>query len=243
MIESFVTHSILDRFLASLRRRLPETLSHFVPKRSFLVCRDFCGNPDLTQRSEQIVARDYERSAELIFDWSNKHTTPDQLRIEHALSALQHKDARILHVGVGNSGFAQRWYDKVGDIVGITIAAAEKQHAVELGLPNYTCQLINKYDSKLMQLTGKFDFIIDNNPSLAACCEFHFFTMWCNYRFLLKAGGMLLTDREGMSWVIPSDDLRWSLDDRDLGWIADCFGFSVTRTGEDDSVRLLTRTT
>lgn len=141
-----------------------------------------------------------------------------------------------------DSGFAERWHGEVAEIVGITIATTEQQHAVDLGLPNYSCHLINKYDPALPQLPNQFDFIIDNNPSFAACCKFHFFTMWCSYSALLKAGGMALTDIGGMRWVIPGGDLRWSLDDRDLGWIGDRFGFAVTSAGDEDSVRLLTRT-
>jgi hypothetical protein len=235
-------YNMLDRVLASLRRRLPAPLSNLIPKRSFLGCCDFCGNPDLTWRTTQIVARENEGDDERNFNWSSKHTTPDQLRIERVLGALRHTGARVLHVGVGNSSFAERWSGEVAEIVGITIATAEQQHAVDLGLPNYSCHLINKYDPALMKMSSQFDFIIDNNPSFAACCKFHFFTMWCSYSALLKAGGMALTDTGGMRWVIPGGDLRWSLDDRDLGWIGDHFGFAVTSAGDEDSVRVLTRT-
>jgi hypothetical protein len=230
----------LDRWLASVRKRLPRGLGRLVPRRSFLSCEEFCGHVELRQHTEELVARDGIGGGEFDFDWSDKQTTPDQLRIEQVLGTLKYLGARVLHVGVGSSGFARRWHDKVGEIVGITIASAEWRRAEELGLPNHRCHVINKYQRDLTNVPGGFDFIIDNNPSYAACCKFHFFTMWCSYRLLLKPGGTVMSDIEGMRWVVPGSDLRWSLDDRDLDWIAERFGFTVRTAGEGSSVRLLT---
>lgn len=234
----------IDTIIAGLRRRLPGSLGRLVPRRRFLSCSDHCGLPDLSCRSEKELAKDYEghkAGGDLAFDWSAKHTTPDQFRIENELERLQYTGARTLHVGIGNSEFAARWHSKMAEILGITIAPMEKSHADGLLLPNYSCFLINKYDPALACLTEGLDFIVDNNPSFAACCKFHFFTMWNSYRMLLKPGGMVLTDMEGMKWVIPGGDLRWSLDDADISWIADRFGFEVSLGVNDSRVRLLMR--
>jgi hypothetical protein len=234
----------IDALLVGLRRRLPGSIGRFVPKRRFLSCGDHCGLPALSCRSEQVLAKDYEShqaGGDLAFDWSAKHTTPDQFRIENELGRLQYAGARTLHVGIGNSEFAARWHSEMAEILGITIAPMEKRHADGLSVPNYFCFLINKYDPALACLTEGLDFIVDNNPSFAACCKFHFFTMWNSYRMLLKPGGMVLTDMEGMKWVIPGGDMRWSLDDADISWIADRFGFEVSLGVNDCRVRLLIR--
>jgi hypothetical protein len=234
----------IDFILAGLRRRLPGYLGRLVPKRRFFSCVDHCGVPDLSCLSEQVLAKDYEihkAGGDLAFDWSAKHTTPDQFRIENELGRLKYAGTRTLHVGIGNSEFAERWRSEMAEILGITIAPMEKRHADRLSLPNYSCFLMNKYDPALASLTEGLDFIVDNNPSFAACCKFHFFTMWNSYRMLLKPGGMVLTDMEGMKWVIPGGDLRWSLDDTDISWIADRFGFEVSLGVNDCRVRLLIR--
>jgi hypothetical protein len=234
----------IDAILAALRRRLPGYLGRLVPKRRFLSCSDHCGVTDLSCRAEQVLAKDYEghrAGGDLAFDWSAKHTTPDQFRIENELGRLQYAGTRTLHVGIGNSKFAERWHSEMAEVLGITIAPMEKRHADGLSLPNYSCFLMNKYDPAIACLTEGLDFIVDNNPSFAACCKFHFFTMWNSYKMLLKPGGMVLTDTAGMEWVIPGGDLRWSLDDSDISWIADRFGFEVVAGLNDCRVRLLIR--
>jgi hypothetical protein len=230
----------LHHWLVALRRRLPEPFGGLVPRSSFLACTEFCGTFDLGHQIECLAARDRTASGKSNFDWSDNDTTPDQLRIEQVLATLNHHRARALHVGVGDSGFAQRWHDKVGEIVGITVSTAEQLRAEELGLPNYRCYEINKYDRALTQLPGSFEFIIDNNPTIGACCKFHFFTMWLSYCILLKPCGTIMSDIDGMRWVLRGSDLRWSLDDRDLAWIAKHFRLVITRAGQGNRVRLLT---
>jgi|SRR5690606_4470881 len=94
----------------------------------------------------------------------------------------------------------------------------------------------------MLKLRGAYDFIIDNNPNLAPCCKFHFFSLWSNYRELLKPGGMLMTDIAGLDWVLPGSNQGWRLDDRDLEWLADAFGFFITHAGEGNQVRVMRRT-
>jgi hypothetical protein len=41
-------------------------------------------------------------------NWSQKWTTPDQLRIERYIDRFDLRSKRILHIGIGNSGLARR---------------------------------------------------------------------------------------------------------------------------------------
>ena len=210
------------------------------PRKRFHSAIDLCAHHDFGKVNAALNSVDFN-GGELIFNWSTKHTTPDQLRIENTLSELCPSTANILHVGVGSSGFANRWQEKVAAIVGTTISPDEHRLAASLEIPNYSVQLLNKYSPAMRQLPQRFDYIIDNNPNLAPCCKYHFFGMWDSYRSLLNPGGFLMTDMAGLSWVLPGSDAHWKMDDRDLQWIADAFGFRVSRTGEDKQVRLLQR--
>lgn len=230
----------VDIFLNAVRRRVPAPLAQFVPRRRFYGCTDVCSRRDFDRVIESFAAVD-AGSGELVFNWSEKQTTPDQLRIEEVFGTVAHPSTSVLHVGIGNSGFASRWHDKVSSIVGITVSPPEKERAASLGIHNYSVHLINKYSPRLGCLPGGFDFIIDNNPNYAACCKFHFFALWDSYLALLKPGGVLLTDLVGLGWVPPGFDLRWVMDDHDLRWVADRFGFDIKATGKNNLVRLLVR--
>jgi hypothetical protein len=123
--------------------------------------------------------------------------------------------ASILHVGVGNSKFAQRFASRVRRIHGLTVHQNEKIHADALGIPHYTVYVLNKYSPEFVSvITNPYDFIIDNNLASFACCKYHFAIMFENYLRVLAPYGQILTCQIGMDayhgafgWTMTYADL------------------------------------
>ena len=173
--------------------------------RTYATYKEFCGNreqPWVTLCSEAV-------------DWTRQQTTRDQVRIEAVLDTLAVTGASILHVGVGNSRFAQRFASRARRIDGLTVHQNEKTHADALGLPNYTVYVLNKYSPEFVSvIANTYDFIIDNNLASFACCKYHFSVMFENYLRVLTSGGKILTCQIGMDayhgafgWVMTYADL------------------------------------
>jgi hypothetical protein len=124
-------------------------------------------------------------------------------------------DASILHVGVGNSKFAQRFASRARRIDGLTVHLNEKSRADALGLPNYTVYVLNKHSPEFATvITNTYDFIIDNNLASFACCKYHFSVMFENYLQALTSRGQILTCQIGMDvyhgafgWVMTYAEL------------------------------------
>jgi hypothetical protein len=148
-------------------------------------------------------------------DHTKDETTVDQAAIEAELDKMDLNSKSILHVGVGNSKFAQRFAGKVALIDGLTVSHNEKALADSLGIDNYTVFFLSKYGREfILTIKKRYDFIIDNNMASFACCKFHFYLMLDNYVWSLKPGGQILTEQRGMDWVI--EDPRWKLTFQDL---------------------------
>lgn len=169
-------------------------------------------------------------------DWSDLETTSDQLRIEEYLDRAGLERKAILHVGIGNSGFARRFVRRASRVVGITIAPGEAQTAANLGLSNYTAILHNKYsDANGGAVPGQFDLIIDNNLTGYCCCAKHLGNMLEFYASKLSAGGQLITDRRGLAWTTedPRANSRWRFSFDDLAAVAACAGLNAYRATAD----------
>ena len=173
--------------------------------RTYANYKDFCGNreqPWVTRISEAV-------------DWTQQETTPDQARIEAVLDTMAVTGTSILHVGVGNSKFAQRFANRARRLDGLTVHQNEKIQADALGIPNYTVYVLNKYSPEFVSvLTNTYDFIIDNNLASFACCHYHFAVMCENYLRALASHGQILTCQIGMDvyhgafgWVMTYADL------------------------------------
>ena len=160
-------------------------------------------------------------------DWSDKATTSDQARMERYIDRYDLRGARILHVGIGNSGFAKRFHARVGEIVGTTIDEPEMQVARALSLPNYSFVTHNKYSGQNEAVTGTFDFILDNNPTSPCCCIRHLAVLFEFYAEKLARGGQIVTDRQGLEWVPHGNPARWGFDLDDLRAVSAVAGFSV----------------
>ena len=176
-------------------------------------------------------------------DWSNMETTTDQKRIETVLSSLELSKKTILHIGVGNSQFVLKFCHLVKAIDGITIQKGEAEKARSLSIPGYRVFLLNKYSSQLLPTLGRrYDYIVDNNPTRYACCRKHFFRMMYSYRRLLKPGGMILTDKLGLSAAMITNNPRWQIKPEEWFKIGRKFKFSPQRFDENVfALRLVSR--
>jgi hypothetical protein len=163
----------------------PDKYLEFLQKISFLIKKN-C--PDL---SSPVVR--YEGS------WVHQ-TSPDQKRIESFLNQFGLQGKGLLHVGVGSSSIARKFFSRLEYLDGITLVDEEKKYAESLNLFNYHVYIINKYSETLLSLKKRYDIIIDNNLSSYACCLSHFKKMVENYIELLHPGGFIVTDREGLKY-------------------------------------------
>ena len=164
-----------------------------------------------------------------IRDWSDKETTPDQRRIERYIDRYDLGGKRVLHIGIGDSGLAQRFHQRVNEIVGTTIDEPEMTVARSLALPCYSYVLHNKFSPWEGVVEGKFDFILDNNPTSPCCCVRHLAELFDFYEAKLAEGGQIVTDRQGLRWVPQGADPRWGLSFDDLALVAGVAGFSAFR--------------
>jgi len=186
--------------------------------RAYATYKEFCGNreqPWVTRISEAV-------------DWTQQPTTRDQVCIEAVLDTMAVTDASILHVGVGNSKFAQRFASRARRIDGLTVHQNEKTQAEALGLPNYTVYVLNKYSPEFgAVITNTYDFIIDNNLASFACCKYHFAVMLENYLRVLASHGQILTCQIGMDAV--HGDFGWVMTYADLVSLESKFPVHVSK--------------
>jgi hypothetical protein len=166
-------------------------------------------------------------------DWTGKKTTADQRRIERYVDRYDLGDKRLLHIGIGNSDLAKRLHRRAREIVGTTVDQREIDLARSLSLPNYTVVEDNKYSAHHEAVTGRFHFIIDNNPTSACCCFTHLAQLFGFFDAKLAGGGQIVTDREGLGWTVGGVNPRWSFDLEDLAAVAALAGFSARRANRN----------
>ncbi len=166
-------------------------------------------------------------------DWSDVETTADQLRIEDYLDLFDLSDSDILHIGIGNSGLAQRFADKAKSIFGISVVESEVEQANSLDLPNYRAVIHNKHSGGDERIPAAFDFIIDNNPTTFCCCLEHLARMLELYANRLSPSGQVVTDRVGLGWTTdaPGSNRRWAFSFDDLAAAAALAGLTAARAG------------
>jgi hypothetical protein len=162
-------------------------------------------------------------------DWSKRPSTADQLRIERYIDRYDLRTKRILHLGIGNSGLAQRMAARCKEIVGVSVDAAEIDVARSLSLANYVAIQNNKYVLSADAVDRRFDFIVDNNPTSTCCCIFHLANFFTFISANLADDGQLVTDSEGLAWVPDQANRGWSADFGALSAIATLAGLSSYR--------------
>lgn len=177
-----------------------------------------------------------ESSDPVLRDWSRKWTTPDQLRIERYIDQFDLRDKRILHIGIGNSGLARRFHDRVCEILGTSLDEPELHLAQSLRYPNYSVVLHNKYFGATNEVAGRFDFIVENNPTSACCCLRHLAGLFQFLESKLANGGQIVTDRIGLAWVPEGAHPRWSFDFDDLQAVGSVAGLDAWRISGDTYV-------
>jgi len=143
--------------------------------------------------------------------WIHEDSTSDQIRIESYLNSVNLKGNTLLQVGVGNSSLGRKFSDRLQIIDGITIVNEEKKYADSFSISNYHVKVINKYSQELLSLKYKYDIIVDNVLSSYACCIFHFLKMLENYIKLLKTGGLIITDKEGLEYISNGFGLTYEI--------------------------------
>ncbi|WP_068070775.1 hypothetical protein [Novosphingobium lentum] len=180
-------------------------------------------------------------------DWSTHRTTTDQLRIEAWLDTPALRGSRILHVGVGNSGLAERFSPYAATIVGHTISQLEVDRGRSLGLPNYDVHLRNKFirsgDGVSADAPGPggFDYIVDNNPTTFCCCMKHLAAMMEDYAANLAPRGQIVTDRVGLGWSLDhlGSSPRWGFSFEDFAAVGALVGLGAWQI--DDTIIVLSR--
>ncbi|RFB79661.1 hypothetical protein [Methylovirgula sp. 4M-Z18] len=161
-------------------------------------------------------------------DWSGRSTTYGQRRVEAYLRDHSQAGQTVFVTGVGNSLFAQDFADHFAGIDGVTLLPSEKVRADALGIPHYRVRVQNKYQNGLADaFGGAYDYIVDVNLASWACCQTHVAAMMRAYHRMLKSGGSILTDREGLDWLEKGVDPHWRMDFADLQILAGEFGFTA----------------
>jgi hypothetical protein len=189
---------------------------------AYEACPEVCGNLERPG-----VALDMP----LWIEHAHLDTTVDQLHIEDALNRMEWRGKSFLHVGVGNSRFAQRFAADAALIDGLTVSRVEVELAQALHIPNYAVYLLNKYGREfLLTIRNRYDFVIDNNMASYVCCKYHFYRMLDNYLWAMKPGGQILTDQRGMDFTV--EDERWILSFEDLQSLESKFPIRAARIND-----------
>ena len=133
--------------------------------------------------------------------WENRQITSDELEIINFLEdSLDLSSKSILHIGIGNSFFAKRFFKN--EIFGITISQKEIDLANSLGLSNYKVILCDKYSLNFKEILKNmsFDLIVDTNLKSYSCCQKSFDFFMENLFYKLNKNGTLITSKNGMNW-------------------------------------------
>ena len=133
--------------------------------------------------------------------WENREITSDEFEIINFLEkSYDLKSKSILHIGIGNSFFAKKFFKN--QIFGITISQKEIDLAYSLRLSNYKVFLCDKYSLNFKEKLNNisFDLIVDTNLKSYSCCQDSFNFYMENLFYKLKKNGTLITSKNGMNW-------------------------------------------
>ena len=133
--------------------------------------------------------------------WEDREITSDEFEIINFLEkSYDLKYKSILHIGIGNSFFAKKFFKN--QIFGITVSHKEIDLANSLGLPNYKVLLCDKYSINFKKEFNHmgFDLIVDTNLKSYSCCQDSFNFYMENLFLKLNKKGILITSQNGMNW-------------------------------------------
>ena len=140
--------------------------------------------------------------------WEDRGSTTDEKEIIHYLKKnINLVNKKILHIGIGNSYFAQVILNK-NIVFGISVSSHEVSKANNLNLDNYIVYLCDKFSTNFCDLffNKKFDIIVDNNIKSYSCCKMSYYYFIDNLFKMLNDKGILITSRKGMNWykkIVP----------------------------------------
>ena len=140
--------------------------------------------------------------------WEDRSSTSDENEIIHYLKKkINLENKKILHIGIGNSYFAQVILNK-NIVFGISVSSHEISKANNLNLDNYKVYLCDKFSTNFCDLflNQKFDIIVDNNIKSYSCCKMSYYYFIDNLFKMLNDKGILITSRKGMNWyknIVP----------------------------------------
>ena len=133
--------------------------------------------------------------------WENREITSDEFEIINFLEkSYDLRSKSILHIGIGNSFFAKKFFKN--QVFGITISQKEIDLAYSLRLSNYKVFLCDKYSLNFKEKLNNisFDLIVDTNLKSYSCCQDSFNFYMENLFYKLKKNGTLITSKNGMNW-------------------------------------------
>ncbi len=140
--------------------------------------------------------------------WEDRNSTTDEKEIiSYLKNNFNLANKNILHIGIGNSFFAQMIL-KSNSIYGISISTNEIIKGKNLNLDNYKVFLCDKFSTNFSNLfiNKKFDVIVDNNIKSYSCCKISYYYFIENLFKMLNHNGILITSRKGMNWyknIVP----------------------------------------
>ncbi len=140
--------------------------------------------------------------------WEDRNSTTDEKEIiSYLKNNFNLANKKILHIGIGNSFFAQMIL-KSNSIYGISISTNEIIKGKNLNLDNYKVFLCDKFSTNFSNLfiNKKFDVIVDNNIKSYSCCKISYYYFIENLFKMLNHNGILITSRKGMNWyknIVP----------------------------------------
>ena len=140
--------------------------------------------------------------------WEDRSLTTDEKEIINYLkNNFNLVNKNILHIGIGNSLFAQMIL-KNNFIYGISVSSNEIIKGQNLSLDNYKVFLCDKFSTYFSDLffDKKFDVIVDNNIKSYSCCNISYNYFIENLFKMLNHNGILITSRKGMNWyknIVP----------------------------------------
>ena len=140
--------------------------------------------------------------------WEDRNSTTDEKEIiSYLKNNLNLVNKNILHIGIGNSLFAQMIL-KNNFIYGISVSSNEIIKGKNLNLDNYKVFLCDKFSTNFSNLfiNKKFDVIVDNNIKSYSCCKISYYYFIENLFKMLNHNGILITSRKGMNWyknIVP----------------------------------------
>lgn len=151
------------------------------------------------------------------YDDTDKYTwelSADQMEMNEAFRLMMpfKKKPTVLHVGIGASSVAERFYKQCLRIEGITLRQDELFQAQAMSIPNYYPVMCNKYGDDFRFKIGRgFDVVFENNPATYTCCRVHYVGYLSRLFDKMMLDGVMLSYVDGVTFM--QDGSKYTVDD------------------------------